>query len=74
LTRAGYLNPRLLVSAHQKIAVNHGCQLIPEVVEHIVREGGGFILKLTSGQAIATKKILIASGIYTGHTIFEKYI
>jgi glycine/D-amino acid oxidase-like deaminating enzyme len=66
---AGYLNPRLLVKAQQKIAKSLGCQIIAESVEQIKaeeEEEEGFVLECTSGQKIKTKKIIIAAGVYSG--------
>jgi len=64
---AGYLNPRLLVKAQQKIAKSLGCQIIAESVEQIkAEEEESFVLECTSGQKIKTKKIIIAAGVYSG--------
>ena len=62
---AGHLSPRALVAAQQKLAGMRGCQLIREAVVGLERaEEGHFILHLSSGENIASKRVILATGAY----------
>ena len=63
--RAGHLSPRALVAAQQRLAEKRGCQLLREAVVGLERaEEGHFVLLLSSGQSIKSKKVILATGAY----------
>ena len=65
-SQGGYINPRVLHKAQQKIAKNHGCQIIDDVVDSIHQESAGLhILMTDSGTQISAKKVLLATGAFT---------
>ena len=62
---AGHLSPRALVAAQQKLAGMRGCQLIREAVVGLERaEEGHFVLHLSSGENIASQRVILATGAY----------
>ena len=66
LKKGGYINPRILHKAQQQIAMNHGCQIIGDVVDTIRREPSGHHILITnSGKQIITQKVLLATGAFT---------
>ena len=62
---AGYLNPRKLVAAQQKIAVAQGANLHREVVTRIVRRGEQIEVRTRSGLRFHAYRVLVATGAYT---------
>ena len=64
--QAGCINPRVLLKAQQQIAMNHGCQIIADIVDSIHLEPSGHhIVNTDSGKQISTKKVLLATGAFT---------
>ena len=65
-SQGGYINPRVLHKAQQKIAKDRGCQIIDDVVDSIHQEPSGrHILMTDSGKQISTQKMLLATGAFT---------
>ena len=62
---AGYVNPRLVVAAHQKIALNRGCQIIRDLVKNVSKNGQSWSVLTDSGQIIKANKILVTTGAFT---------
>jgi sarcosine oxidase len=62
---AGYIDPRRLVEAQQKISVAQGTTLIRDVVAAIKRIGKQIEIDTGSGEMIRAKRVLIATGAYT---------
>ncbi|KAG8182835.1 hypothetical protein JTE90_000442 [Oedothorax gibbosus] len=62
---AGYISPRKLVIAQKKVAKSQGCDVIEnevkEIISHSIHE-----VKTVSKGTIHAKKILIATGAFTG--------
>ena len=68
---AGYINPRLVVAAQQKVARQQGCDIIDEVVESVVEtsnqlENGQMMEVITKGGAtVLAKRVLLCTGVFT---------
>ena len=63
--KAGYINPRKLVIAQQKIAQKYGAVLYSDIVNEIAKDkSGGYKLTLESGDSLHSKKILLAPGAF----------
>ena len=67
---AGYINPRKLVQAQQKIATRNGCHLIRDIVSSVVPvtlPGGqkGVRIETDGGRSIYSRKVLLATGAFT---------
>jgi len=62
---AGYIDPRRLLEAQQKISVAQGTTLIRDVVTAIRRIGKQIEIDTGSGEAIRTNRVLVATGAYT---------
>ncbi len=66
---AGYINPRKLVEAQQKLAASKNCQVIDGVVVEIDEEtNGGFrlLIRPSAGSEMVAKakKVILAQGAY----------
>jgi sarcosine oxidase len=62
---AGYINPRRLLEAQQKISVAQGTTLIRDVVTAMKRIGKQIEIGTGSGEKIRAKRVLLATGAYT---------
>eukprot|EP00095_Tigriopus_kingsejongensis_P003173 maker-scaffold91_size383040-snap-gene-1.19 protein:Tk03173 transcript:maker-scaffold91_size383040-snap-gene-1.19-mRNA-1 annotation:"hypothetical protein BRAFLDRAFT_82583" len=61
---SGYVNPRKLVAAQQKIATDLGCQIIHEVVDSITELDGKFEIRTKSENVLTAAKVVLANGAY----------
>lgn len=66
---AGYINPRRLLEAQQKLSIAQGTTLLREVVVQIRKSGGQIELDLRSGQKVRANRVLVATGAYTNATM-----
>lgn len=63
---AGYVSPRNLVAAQQKIASSHGCQVIDDVAVKVHEDGGDFLKVLCqSGREVTAKRVLLCTGAFS---------
>lgn len=62
---AGYINPRRLLEAQQRISVAARTTLIRDVVANLRRDGDQILVQLLSGNLIGANKVLVATGAYT---------
>eukprot|EP00057_Strongylocentrotus_purpuratus_P004019 XP_003727844.1 PREDICTED: uncharacterized protein LOC100891645 [Strongylocentrotus purpuratus] len=67
---AGYVSPRNLVAAQQKIASSHGCQVINDVVVKVHEDAGGgdddFLKVLCqSGREVTSNRVLLCMGAFS---------
>lgn len=62
---AGYVNPRQLVEAQLRVAVQRGATLIRETVTAISRKAQAVVMTTDQGQEIAAKSLLISAGAYS---------
>ena len=65
---AGYINPRRLLEAQQKLSLAQGTTLLREVVVQIRKSGEQIELELRSGQKVRANRVLVATGAYTNAT------
>lgn len=65
---AGYINPRRLLEAQQKLSLAQGTTPLREVVVQIRKRGGQIELELRSGQKVRANRVLVATGAYTNAT------
>lgn len=61
---AGYFNPRRLIDAQQRVAVQQGAQRIEEEVVGLKKKHKQFELQLASGKQLTAKRVLVATGAY----------
>ncbi|XP_054756178.2 monomeric sarcosine oxidase-like isoform X1 [Lytechinus pictus] len=65
---AGYVSPRNLVAAQQKIASSHGCQIIDDVVIKVEDTDGDFLKVLCqSGRQVTAKRVLLCTGAFSNY-------
>ncbi|XP_033634259.1 uncharacterized protein LOC117295657 [Asterias rubens] len=68
---AGYVNPRLVVAAQQKVAKEQGCDIIDDVVESVEEESyqtdKEAVMKIItkSGNIFWSKRVLLCCGAFT---------
>ena len=62
---AGYINPRRLLKAQQKISVANGTTLIRDVVTNLRRDGEQVVISTHSGATLRANKVLVTTGAYT---------
>ena len=62
---AGYVNPRLVVAAYQKIAVNQGCHRIKDIVNNVSKSGHLWSVSTDCGRKIKSYKVLVTTGAFT---------
>lgn len=68
---AGYVNPRALVKAQNRLAEKAGVQLIDDVVVSVREEGGLAEISTASGNLYRAEKVLLAAG---GFSIAENLL
>ncbi|XP_033725915.1 monomeric sarcosine oxidase-like [Pecten maximus] len=68
-TRAGYINPRALINAQKRVAMDNKCDVIDDVVCKVSQEhvnGVSFMSVLTEGgRRIEANRVLLATGSFT---------
>ncbi|XP_060073896.1 uncharacterized protein LOC132553653 [Ylistrum balloti] len=68
-TRSGYINPRAMINAQKRVAMNFQCDVIDDVVCKITKEqmnGTIFMSVLTEGgRKIVSRRVLLATGSFT---------
>jgi len=62
---AGYINPRRLLEAQQKISAARGTTIIRDVVTNMRRDGDQVLINTHSGDSLRANKVLVATGAYT---------
>jgi sarcosine oxidase len=62
---AGYINPRRLLEAQQKISIANGTTLIRDIVANLRRDGEQVVISTHSGESLRANKVLVATGAYT---------
>ncbi len=65
---AGYIDPRRLVDAQQKISIAQGTTLFRDVVVNLRRSGDQIEIGTRSGQKLRANRVLVATGAYTNAT------
>ena len=65
---AGYINPRDLLAAQQKISISQGTTLIRDVVVQMRRNGEQIEIDTGSGEKVHANRVLVATGAYTNAT------
>ena len=65
---AGYIDPRRLLEAQQKLSVAQGATLLREVVVQMRKTGEQIELELRSGEKVRANRVLVATGAYTNAT------
>lgn len=66
---AGYINPRRLLEAQQKLSISQGTTLLREVVVQMRKSGEQIELELRSGEKVRANRVLVATGAYTNATM-----
>jgi len=69
---AGYLSPRKLVQAQQKIAQDQGCVIVASLATDLVRMENCWRIQLETGDHIYAEKIALCQGTYTGLTFLAR--
>jgi sarcosine oxidase/L-pipecolate oxidase len=69
-SNAGYINPRKLVQAQQKIATKNGCHLIRDIVSSVIQvtlPANQEVVQIETdgGRKIYSRKVLLATGAFT---------
>ncbi len=64
---AGYLNPRRLVEAQQKLAIQQGVQLVRDEAVQLDAMDSHVKVSLLSGDTITAKRVLLATGAATNN-------
>jgi len=62
---AGYINPRRLLEAQQKISIAKGTTLVRDVVTNLRRDDDQVLINTQSGDTLRANKVLVATGAYT---------
>jgi sarcosine oxidase len=62
---AGYIDPRRLIQAQQKISIAQGTTLLRDSVVAIRRQGTQVEIDIRSGRKIRANRVLVATGAYT---------
>lgn len=65
---AGYVDPRRLVAAQQKIGVEQGTTLLRDEVVQLRRDGEQMEIDTRSGATVNADRVLVATGAYTNAT------
>ena len=68
----GYLSPRKLVRAQQKIAQDQGCTVIAALVTCLVRAGTGWRVETENGNYFYAKTVALCQGTYSGLSFLGK--
>jgi len=66
---AGYINPRRLLEAQQKISMAQGTTLLREVVVQMRNSGKQMELDMRSGKKVRANRVLVATGAYANATM-----
>ena len=69
---AGYLSPRKLVQAQQKIAQDQGCDIVASLATDLVRMENCWRIQKENGDHIYAEKIALCQGTYTGLTFLAR--
>jgi len=73
---AGYINPRLMIAAQQKLAQNGGCRIIREIVNSVATVNPT-LSRITTDQGteVLARKVLVATGAFTYfRSILPRYL
>lgn len=62
---AGYINPRHLKEAQQKLAASQGTTVVRDVVTRIRKQGSQVEIATGDGTTFHTNRVLVATGAYT---------
>ena len=62
---AGYIDPRRLLEAQQKIGIEQGTTLLRDVVLNMRRKGEQIEIDTGSGEKVRANRVLVATGAYT---------
>lgn len=62
---AGYINPRRLVEAQQKIAADQGATLLRAEVVEVHSTGGEVAIRTRAGETVRANRVLLATGAST---------
>ena len=65
---AGYIDPRRLLEAQQKIAVEQGTTMLRDVVVRMQRIGDQIEIDTRSGGTVRANRVLLATGAYSNAT------
>jgi sarcosine oxidase len=68
----GYLSPRKLVRAQQKIAKDQGCEVINALATGLVRAGTGWRVETENGDYFHAKTVALCQGTYSGLSFLGK--
>ena len=65
---AGYINPRRLLEAQQKISIEQGTTLLHEEVVQLRKTGEQIEIGTRSGETVRANRVLVATGAYSNAT------
>jgi sarcosine oxidase len=72
---AGYIDPRMLLAAQQKISIEQGTSLLRDVVTQINRSGDQIVIDTRSGATLRANRVLVATGAYINvHGLIPKKV
>ncbi len=63
-TWAGYVNPRAMVKAQQKMALQNGCDIIRDIVCDVIPKVTYQEIRTDSGKVLKAKKVLLTPGAF----------
>lgn len=61
-TLAGYLQPKRLIVAQNKLALRAGATLVSDTVIDIAQSASGYVVRTASGRTVGAERVLIAAG------------
>jgi len=64
-TMAGYVRPKPLIAAQNKLAVDAGAELVSDTVVDIARSATGYTVRTAGGRSVPADKVLVAAGAFT---------
>ncbi|XP_033634425.1 uncharacterized protein LOC117295782 [Asterias rubens] len=66
-TEAGHMNPRKLLAAQLQIARSRGCEVVNDVVNHVIDHEDEDIIEIVtdSNRVIKARRVLLCTGAYT---------
>ena len=68
---AGHINPRALIQAQNRMAIDQGVQIIEDSVLGLRNHDRCWLLKTEAGRSFTAKKVLLATGAFTNGILWE---
>ena len=69
---AGYLSPRKLVFAQQKLAMKQGCVVLSSIAKNLRQTKTGWMIQTEDGLMVSCTRVVLCQGTYTGLSFVAK--